>query len=103
MAEFKKGDTVAVQLEDGTGRTGKVHKIALDGRLVVNIDTGGQATVRPENAVPRVIVTGASTATTIGLQPDPPAGIARASRGTSATVLPSPVAPETNKSGIVPD
>jgi hypothetical protein len=44
-----------------------------------------------------------ATAPVAGLQPDPPAAIARVARHTSATVLPSPVAPETNKSGIVPD
>lgn len=40
--------------------------------------------------------------TVIGLQPDPPAAIARVASNTSATVLPSPMAPPQDKSGIVP-
>jgi hypothetical protein len=42
-----------------------------------------------------------ATAPVMGLQSDPPAHIARmAEKGIA--ILPSPVAPETNKSGIVP-
>lgn len=103
MPTYKKGDTVAVQLDDGTGRTGSVHKIQMDGRIVVNCDGGGQAVIRPENVIPRIIITGRATANTVGLQPDPPAGIARVAQDSIASVLPSPVAPETNKSGIRPD
>lgn len=103
MAQWQKGYAVVVTLADGSVRKGKIHRITQDGKIVINVSTGGQVSATADQLSHDEGLLESEGILVKGLLPDPPAAIERVASGTRATVLPSPMAPETNKSGIVPD
>lgn len=90
MAELKIGDEVHGAADGKITALMKNGYVEIDGEKVAHVSK-----LLPGPPLYR------ATATVIGLQPDPPHHIARmAEKGIA--ILPSPVAPETDKSGIVP-
>lgn len=110
MPEWKKGDLIEFpSSERPSGWTaGIIDKIEADGRIkVANRKTAGAFwLLEPHTTIRRVQTLGtAPSGTTVvtGLQPDPPQAVDRLAQATGHQVLPSPVAPPQNKSGIVDD
>ena len=93
MAEWKVGQTAF----DRYGAEWTITELKPEGVLVMK-NAAGQEWEGPVTVL--TPVAGAvipATGNVDGLQPDPPAAIARVASGSRATVLPSPVAPPSVK------
>jgi hypothetical protein len=102
MAELKMGMKFSATVV-GRGKVIWEVTALLPGGLVELTEEGTEYTqqVSAARLLPPATGYSMATAPVAGLQPDPPAHLARfADKGIA--VLPSPVAPETDKSGIVP-
>lgn len=103
MAEVRTGAQYSLDIA-GSGLVDMTVTRLLAGGLVELAEFDGTThTVTVAGLVPGTLGSMMATSNVAGLQTDPPAGIARVARNSIANVLPSPVAPETDKSGIVPD
>jgi hypothetical protein len=102
MSELKIGTKFFGRVEGVGDVECEVTDLLPDGNVEVSWGDGSKQVVAASMLMPRQGGFSISaTAPVAGLQPDPPAHIARmAEKGIA--ILPSPVAPETDKSGIVP-
>jgi hypothetical protein len=97
MAHLKIGDRV-----HGTV-PGLVKAVLPDGWVQVEGEDGETYEAHVSTLTSTGTMMYQATGNVMGLLPDPPAAMARMARATGYPILPSPMAPETNKSGIVPD
>jgi hypothetical protein len=93
MAEVKVGDEFYGVLEGAGKVTFKVTDLLPGGRVELEGPGGRKQVVTMAALFPEAAGVSISTAPVVGLQPDPPAGIARAADRSTMNVLPSPIAP----------